>query len=212
MAGVALVFAMGVVMSGLAASFSREIDRTLDAVGAETWAVSEQASGPFTSFTPVPIELGQGAAPVMVLRQTIRVDGTVEDIVVLGVDPTRLGAPDPDDGAALSGRGQVVVDEATFILPLVWAFVMARGEASALKTASPQSWLFLGLSAVATGISWLAYFRALQLAPASHVAPIDKLSLPLTVALAALVLGEPLTLKLTCGVALMVIGAMLTLG
>ena len=65
---------------------------------------------------------------------------------------------------------------------------------------------------MATGISWLAYFRALQLAPASHVAPIDKLSLPLTVALAALVLGEPLTLKLTCGVALMVIGAMLTLG
>ncbi|HTH06617.1 MAG TPA: ABC transporter permease [Ilumatobacteraceae bacterium] len=112
MAGVALVFAMGVVMSGLAASFSREIERTLDAVGAETWAVSDQASGPFTSFTPVPIEAGQGAAPVMVLRQTIRVDGTVEDIVVLGVDPTRLGAPDPDDGAALSGRGQVVVDEA----------------------------------------------------------------------------------------------------
>ncbi len=100
----------------------------------------------------------------------------------------------------------------TFILPLVWAFVIARGEASALKTASGQSWVFLGLSAVATGISWLAYFRALQLAPASHVAPIDKLSLPLTLALAALVLGEPLTLKLTCGVALMVAGALLSLG
>lgn len=112
MAGVALVFAMGVVMSGLAASFSREIERTLDSVGADTWAVSEDASGPFTSFTPVPIEAGQGAAPVMVLRQTIRVDGTVEDLVVLGVDPTRLGAPDPDDGAPLSARGQVVVDEA----------------------------------------------------------------------------------------------------
>jgi transporter family protein len=99
----------------------------------------------------------------------------------------------------------------TFILPLVWTFVVARGEAATLKTATTQSWVFLGLSAAATGISWLAYFKALQLAPASHVAPIDKLSLPLTLALAALVLGEPLTAKLVCGVALMVAGALLTL-
>jgi bacterial/archaeal transporter family protein len=100
----------------------------------------------------------------------------------------------------------------TFILPLVWALVIARAETPALKTASAQSLIFLALSALATGVSWLAYFRALQLAPASHVAPIDKLSLPLTIALAALVLGEPLTLKLGCGVALMVVGALLTLG
>ena len=100
----------------------------------------------------------------------------------------------------------------SFILPLVWALVVARGEIHALKTASAQTFVFLGLSAVATGVSWLAYFKALQLAPASHVAPIDKLSLPLTIALAAAVLGEPLSLKLLCGVTLMVIGAMLTLG
>ena len=100
----------------------------------------------------------------------------------------------------------------TFIVPLVWALVVARGETQALKSTSMHSFVFLALSALATGISWLAYFRALQLAPASHVAPIDKLSLPLTIALAALVLGEPLTLKLGCGVALMVAGAMLTLG
>lgn len=100
----------------------------------------------------------------------------------------------------------------SFILPLVWAIVFARGEATALKTASAQSWVFLGLSAVATGVSWLAYFKALQLAPASHVAPIDKLSLPLTLVLAIGVLGEPLTWKLACGVALMVLGAVLTLG
>lgn len=99
----------------------------------------------------------------------------------------------------------------TFILPLVWTLVVVRGETHALKTASAGNYLFLGLSAIATGISWLAYFKALQLAPASHVAPIDKLSLPLTIALAALALGEPLTVKLTCGVALMVVGAMLTL-
>ena len=50
------------------------------------------------------------------------------------------------------------------------------------------------------------------MAPAAHVAPIDKLSLPLTIALAAFVLGEPLSLKLVCGVLLMVAGAILTLG
>jgi transporter family protein len=100
----------------------------------------------------------------------------------------------------------------TFIVPLVWLLVVARGETHALKSASVQSFVFLALSALATGISWLAYFRALQLAPASHVAPIDKLSLPLTIVLAVGVLGEPFTLKLGCGVALMVAGAMLTLG
>jgi bacterial/archaeal transporter family protein len=99
----------------------------------------------------------------------------------------------------------------SFILPIVWTLVVARGEAGALKTTSTQTFVFLGLSAAATGISWLAYFKALQLAPASHVAPIDKLSLPLTVALAALVLGEPLSVKLVLGVLLMVAGAMLTL-
>jgi transporter family protein len=100
----------------------------------------------------------------------------------------------------------------SFILPLVWGLVAARGEFGALKTASTQTLVFLALSAVATGISWLAYFRALQMAPASHVAPIDKLSLPLTITLAALVLGEPLSPKLIFGVLLMVGGAILTLG
>jgi transporter family protein len=100
----------------------------------------------------------------------------------------------------------------TFILPIVWALVVARGETHALKGASLQTLIFLALSAAATGISWLAYFKALQLAPASHVAPIDKLSLPLTITLAALALGEPISLKLACGVALMVVGALLTMG
>ncbi len=100
----------------------------------------------------------------------------------------------------------------SFIVPLVWALVVARGETHALKGASAQSLTFLALSALATGASWLAYFKALQLAPASHVAPVDKLSLPLTIVLAALVLREPLSLKLVCGVGLMVAGALLTMG
>ena len=99
----------------------------------------------------------------------------------------------------------------TFILPLVWGLVAVRGDAITLKNTPTATLVFLALSALATGISWLAYFKALQLAPASHVAPIDKLSLPLTITLAALVLGEPLSLKLICGVLLMVAGALLTL-
>ena len=71
--------------------------------------------------------------------------------------------------------------------------------------------LFLILSGVATGISWLAYFRALQLAPASRVSPIDKLSLPLTIVLAAMFLGESVGWKLGLGVMLMTIGAVLTI-
>lgn len=68
------------------------------------------------------------------------------------------------------------------------------------------------LSAVASGVSWLAYFRALQLAPASRVSPIDKLSLPLTVLLAAIFLGESVGWRLGLGVALMTVGAILTIG
>jgi transporter family protein len=99
----------------------------------------------------------------------------------------------------------------TFILPLVWGLVAARGDWLSLKSIPMTTFVFLGLSALATGISWVAYFKALQLGPASHVAPIDKLSLPLTLVLAALVLREQLTLKLICGVLLMVAGALLTL-
>ncbi len=61
-------------------------------------------------------------------------------------------------------------------------------------------------------MSWLAYFRALQLAPASRVAPIDKLSLPLTIVLAVVFLGESLTWRIGVGVGLMAAGAILTIG
>ncbi len=113
MAGVALVFGLGVVMTGLAASFSAEVERTLDAVGADTWAVSDEASGPFTSFTPVPSDAGgPGATPLMTLRQTISDGDEVLDIVVLGVVPGALGTPDVVDGVTLTGPGQIVADRA----------------------------------------------------------------------------------------------------
>jgi transporter family protein len=71
--------------------------------------------------------------------------------------------------------------------------------------------MFLVLSGLATGVSWLAYFRALQLGPASRVAPIDKLSLPLTILLAVIWLGEPIGWRVAAGVGLMTIGALLTI-
>jgi len=93
-----------------------------------------------------------------------------------------------------------------------WAVVVGLGEHRAFPTVSRRSLLFLVLSGIATGASWLAYFRALQLAPASRVAPIDKLSLPLTILLATMFLGEPLGWRLGAGVALMTAGAILTIG
>ncbi len=112
MAGVALVFAMGLIMTGLDESFSLEVDRTLDAVGAQVWAVSDQASGPFTSFLPmIDTAGGPDGAPMLVLRQTIADGDKVLDLVVLGVVPGRLGSPTDVDGAPLAQPGQVVVDD-----------------------------------------------------------------------------------------------------
>jgi len=97
------------------------------------------------------------------------------------------------------------------IVVFAWMMVLGLGEHSRLGTISRRSLVFLILSAVATGVSWLAYFRALQLGPASKVAPIDKLSLPITILLAVVYLGEPLTWRLGIGIALMTAGALLTI-
>jgi len=98
------------------------------------------------------------------------------------------------------------------VLVFAWGIVLVRGEAVGLRDLKGRALAFLILSGVATGLSWLAYFKALQLAPASRVAPIDKLSLPITVVMAWLTLGEPISLRLGIGVGLMVAGAILTVG
>lgn len=97
------------------------------------------------------------------------------------------------------------------VLVFVWAMVFTTGEQRALSSISRRSLLFLCCSGLAAGISWLAYFRALQLGPASRVAPIDKLSLPLTIVLAALILGESIGWRVAVGVGLMTFGALLTI-
>jgi transporter family protein len=97
------------------------------------------------------------------------------------------------------------------VLIFAWGLVFATGDYRGLRELKARSVLFLVLSGVGTGLSWLAYFKALQLAPASRVAPIDKLSLAFTIILAAVVLGESISWKLGIGAALMVAGALLTL-
>jgi len=98
------------------------------------------------------------------------------------------------------------------VLVFACAIVLATREHEALRGIKARSLLFLVLSGVGTGASWLCYFRALQLAPASRVAPIDKLSLAFTIALAGIVLGENISWRVGLGAALMVLGALLTLG
>lgn len=97
------------------------------------------------------------------------------------------------------------------VLAFAWGIVLATREHRSLAQVGGRSLLFLILSGVGTGVSWLAYFKALQMAPASRVAPIDKLSLAFTIALAAVALGEPISWKVGLGAGLMVVGALLTL-
>lgn len=95
----------------------------------------------------------------------------------------------------------------TVILVFAWAIALMTARPGALATLGSRTWVFLALSGVATGISWLCYFRALQLGPASQVAPIDKLSVIFVLAFAALFLHEPLTLRSGLGGLLIVAGA-----
>ena len=93
----------------------------------------------------------------------------------------------------------------TVVLLFAWAIAAITRQATALSSLTPRTLLYLTLSGLATGASWLCYFRALQLAPVSKVAPIDKLSLPLALLLAVIFLGERLTLRESTGVAAVII-------
>ncbi len=94
----------------------------------------------------------------------------------------------------------------TVVLVLTWALVFAAG-APKWGTVSGRAVVFLALSGLATGLSWLCYFRALHLGEASAVAPVDKLSVVFAIALAALFLGERLAWQHWAGGALIVAGA-----
>lgn len=96
------------------------------------------------------------------------------------------------------------------ILLVLTAFVMATGKWTNPLALSPRTWWFLSLSALATGASWVCYFRALKLGEASKVAPIDKFSIVLVVLFAVLFLGERPSLREWSGIA-MIAGGVLVL-
>ncbi len=94
------------------------------------------------------------------------------------------------------------------ILFITWGIVFLKGNANSVTGLSKNNWLFLTLSAVATGLSWLFYYKALQLGKASEVTAIDKGSIVFTILLSFLFLKEPLTAKLLIGGGLIFAGMM----
>jgi len=112
----------------------------------------------------------------------------------------KIGLEDVNSNLAVALRTIVV-------LALAWLMVFVTGAQEGIATISRRSLLFLVLSGIATGLSWLCYFRALQMGPASKVIPIDKTSVVFGMILAFIVLKEVLTLKVAIGGSLIVIGA-----
>jgi len=118
----------------------------------------------------------------------------------------KVGVAHVDSNLATAVRTTVVVF-------FTWGIALALGKHGELKDLDRRTVLFLTLSGFATGLSWLCYFRALQMGPASRVAPLDKLSVPLVMVFAWLLLGEKLTpmaiaggVLITAGAVLMVLG------
>jgi transporter family protein len=115
----------------------------------------------------------------------------------------KIGVRGVDSNLAVAFRTVIIVFFA-------WGIVLVQGNASDLLRVSRHSFLFLFLSAIATGLSWLFYYKALQLGEASRVAPIDKLSVALAVAMAFLFLGEKPHLGNVLGASLIVAGVLVT--
>ena len=112
------------------------------------------------------------------------------------------------------GVENVNSDFATFIRTIVilvtLAFILlATGQFQSLGTISKRTYVFLMLSGLATGASWICYFRALKIGQASQVAPVDKMSVVLVAIFGVIFLGEKLTLPNWIGVALIAVGAVL---
>ncbi len=112
----------------------------------------------------------------------------------------KLGVAGVDSNLATAIRTSVVV-------LFTWGIAFTTGAHRGMSGLPTRTWLFLVLSGLATGLSWLCYFRALQLGPASRVAPIDKLSVVLVILLAWPVLGESITGPKLLGGALIAAGA-----
>ncbi len=120
--------------------------------------------------------------------------------------------------ALLAKKGVAGVDSnlatairTTVVLALAWGIALWGGAAGKLRELNRENLVFLILSGLATGASWLLYFKALQIGDVSKVAPIDKLSVVLTIVLGILVLGEPADPKTLAGGALIAAGTLVIL-
>jgi len=95
------------------------------------------------------------------------------------------------------------------ILFMAWAIVFFRGGASQIYSLTQKNILFLVLSGITTGLSWVFYFRAIAIGKVSEVAPVDKLSLALTIIFSIIFLGESLSLKSAIGASCIIIGTVI---
>jgi len=114
----------------------------------------------------------------------------------------KVGVAHIDSNLATAVRTSVVV-------VFAWGIALALGKHGELRQLDRKTVLFLVLSGLATGLSWLCYFRALQLGPASRVAPLDKLSVVFVLVFAALFLGERVTSATVAGALLIAAGAVI---
>jgi transporter family protein len=115
----------------------------------------------------------------------------------------KLGVRGVDSNLAVAVRTSI-------ILVMTWAIVCAGGRAGEMRAWSGRTWIYLALSALATGGSWLCYYRALQLGPITRVAPVDKLSVALAVVLGVVVLGEKPGVGGIAGAVLITAGVMVS--
>jgi transporter family protein len=94
------------------------------------------------------------------------------------------------------------------ILIIAWGIALFKGSAENMGALNKTNWLFLVLSGCATGLSWIFYFKALQVGKVSQVAPVDKLSVALAIILSAIFLKDPLTWKSGMGALLIISGTL----
>ena len=116
----------------------------------------------------------------------------------------KVGVKDVNSDLATAIRTSV-------ILVLTWGIVLFGQHVSEIREVSKNTWLFLILSGVATGLSWLFYFKAIQLGDVARVAPIDKLSVVITMLLAFIFLHEQVNLRVVIGALLITAGSVLML-
>jgi transporter family protein len=114
----------------------------------------------------------------------------------------KIGIKNVDSNLATAIRTVVII-------VFAWSIVLFQGTFNQISSISKFSLLFLILSGITTGLSWLFYFRALQLGQASQVSPIDKLSLVITIILAVVILREKVSTSIVIGAILMSVGAIL---